>query len=76
MRLWTLYVALPFFIGGFLLLGYSFQYKLNFAACAIGWVMAEFAILVTVRASFSDMLESADILLPTDRLRVRIPQQR
>ena len=48
MRLWTLYFALPFFIAGFLLLGYSFQYKLNFAACAIGWVMAEFAILVTV----------------------------
>ena len=48
MRLWTLYMALPFYIAGFLMLGYSFQYKLNFAVCAVGWVIAEFAILVTV----------------------------
>jgi hypothetical protein len=50
MRLWTLYAALPFFVGGFVLLGYSFEYKLNFAAAVVGWVMAEFAILVSVCA--------------------------
>lgn len=47
MRLWTLYFALPFFVAGFLMLGASFQYKLNFAVAAIGWVLAEFSILLT-----------------------------
>lgn len=67
MRLWTLYFALPFYIAGFVLLGYCFEgelgirsaytglflttrslsEKLNFAGTAIGWVIAEMAILMT-----------------------------
>lgn len=53
MRLWTLYVALPFFVGGFLMLGYAFEYKLNFALAVVGWIMAEFAILTTTVCTYA-----------------------
>ncbi|KAJ9115483.1 hypothetical protein QFC22_005241 [Naganishia vaughanmartiniae] len=47
MRLWTLYLGLPFFAAGFILLGAGFQYKFNFAGLVVGWVLAEFGILVS-----------------------------
>ncbi|ORY88677.1 major facilitator superfamily domain-containing protein [Leucosporidium creatinivorum] len=45
-RLWTCYVAIPFFVAGFVLIGAGFQYKLSVAALVFGWGMAEFAILI------------------------------
>ncbi|GHJ89596.1 hypothetical protein NliqN6_5998 [Naganishia liquefaciens] len=47
MRLWTLYLGLPFFAAGFIILGAGFQYKFNFAGLVIGWVLAEFGILIS-----------------------------
>ncbi|GAA6030002.1 hypothetical protein JCM8097_009209 [Rhodosporidiobolus ruineniae] len=46
MRLWTCYIAIPFFVVGFCLLGVSFEKKLNIAGVIFGWGLAEFAILV------------------------------
>lgn len=53
MRLWTLYIALPFYVAGFILLGASFQNRLPVAALIFGWGMAEIAIMVTTVAVYA-----------------------
>ncbi|EGG00294.1 uncharacterized protein MELLADRAFT_111982 [Melampsora larici-populina 98AG31] len=50
MRLWTLYIALPMYVGGLILLGAAFQEKLSVAAIVIGWGLAEVATMVTTVA--------------------------
>jgi len=47
MRLWTLYVAMPFFVAGFITLGECFEYKLNVGGLVMGWFLAEFGILLS-----------------------------
>ena len=39
MRLWTLYLALPFFIIGFVVLGECFEHKLNVGGLVMGWLV-------------------------------------
>ncbi|GAA6020608.1 hypothetical protein JCM8202_006321 [Rhodotorula sphaerocarpa] len=46
MRLWTIYLGMPFFIVGMCLLGVAYHEKLNIAAVVFGWGMAEFGILL------------------------------
>ncbi|GAA6061104.1 hypothetical protein JCM10212_006135 [Sporobolomyces blumeae] len=52
-RLWTCYLAIPFFVGGFVLLGAAFEKKLNVAAIVFGWGLAEFAILVNTVSCYN-----------------------
>jgi len=47
MRLWTLYLALPIYIVGFVTLGASFQKHLSTGAIIMGWGLAEVAIMIT-----------------------------
>ncbi|KAH8917870.1 MFS general substrate transporter, partial [Atractiella rhizophila] len=55
MRLWTLYIALPFFIAGFIIIGECFEHKLNVGGLVIGWIasrahrtsLGESAVLVS-----------------------------
>ena len=53
MRLWTVYPAILFFIGGFVLLGYTYEKKLGAAGIVFGWGMAEVAILVQTVAIYA-----------------------
>ncbi|GAA5826175.1 hypothetical protein JCM11251_007194 [Rhodosporidiobolus azoricus] len=53
MRLWTCYIAIPFFIVGFCLLGVSFEKKLSIAGVIFGWGLAEFAILINTVAVYA-----------------------
>ncbi|KAH9821125.1 major facilitator superfamily domain-containing protein [Melampsora americana] len=50
MRLWTLYIGLPLYVGGLVLLGAAFQEKLSVAAIVFGWGLAEVATMVTTVA--------------------------
>ncbi|KAH9821126.1 major facilitator superfamily domain-containing protein [Melampsora americana] len=50
MRLWTLYIALPLYVGGLVLLGAAFQEKLSVAAIIFGWGLAEVATMMTTVA--------------------------
>ncbi|GAA5966202.1 hypothetical protein JCM21900_003331 [Sporobolomyces salmonicolor] len=52
-RLWTCYIAMPFFIGGFVLLGAAFEKKLSVAAIVFGWGLAQFAVLINTVAVYS-----------------------
>ncbi|BGP37217.1 hypothetical protein JCM10449v2_001122 [Rhodotorula kratochvilovae] len=53
MRLWSCYVAIPFFIVGFCLLGVAFEKKLNVASVIFGWGLAEFGILINTVAVYA-----------------------
>ncbi|GAA6000919.1 hypothetical protein JCM10207_004719 [Rhodosporidiobolus poonsookiae] len=53
MRLWTCYIAIPFFVVGFCLLGVSFEKKLSVAGVVFGWGLAEFAILINTVAVYA-----------------------
>ncbi|GAA5924151.1 uncharacterized protein JCM15063_005558 [Sporobolomyces koalae] len=55
-RLWTIYFAIPFFVGGFVLLGAAFEKKLPVAALIFGWGMAEFAILINTVAVYAYLM--------------------
>ncbi|KAH8915683.1 MFS general substrate transporter, partial [Atractiella rhizophila] len=46
-RLWTLYFALPLFIGGFITIGECFEYKLNVGGLVVGWIVAESSIMIS-----------------------------
>ncbi|BGP13222.1 hypothetical protein JCM10213_005008 [Rhodosporidiobolus nylandii] len=52
-RLWTCYIAIPFFVVGFCLLGVSFEKKLSVAGVIWGWGLAEFAILINTVAVYA-----------------------
>ena len=43
MRLWSIYIAMPFFIVGMCLLGWAYEEKPSIVAVIFGWGMAEYA---------------------------------
>lgn len=47
MRLWSIYIAMPFFIVGMCLLGWAYEEKPSIAAVIFGWGMAEYAVSLT-----------------------------
>ncbi|KAH9918647.1 MFS general substrate transporter [Fomitopsis serialis] len=53
MRLWTIYIALPLYICGFLVLGASFQKHLGVGALVMGWGIAEVAVMITTVAVYA-----------------------
>ncbi|KZS87001.1 MFS general substrate transporter [Sistotremastrum niveocremeum HHB9708] len=53
MRLWMLYLALPIYIAGFVLIGASFQKRLSVAALVFGWGMAEVATMMSTVAVYA-----------------------
>ncbi|GAA6008592.1 hypothetical protein JCM11491_003359 [Sporobolomyces phaffii] len=52
-RLWTMFFAIPFFVAGFVLLGFCFERKLPVVALIFGWGLAEFGVLVTTVAGYA-----------------------
>lgn len=53
-RLWTIWVALPIFVAGFVMLGVAFQNKnLSIAAVIFGWGFAELGIMITTVAIYN-----------------------
>ncbi|GAA5850501.1 hypothetical protein JCM5353_004758 [Sporobolomyces roseus] len=55
-RLWSIYVAIPFFVAGFVLLGAAFEKKLPVVAIIFGWGMAEFGILINTVAVYAYLM--------------------
>ncbi|KAG0148711.1 hypothetical protein CROQUDRAFT_654544 [Cronartium quercuum f. sp. fusiforme G11] len=53
MRLWTLYVGLPPFIVGFVLLGAAFEKKLHLAILVLGWGLAQIAVMISTVACYN-----------------------
>ncbi|KAH9941285.1 MFS general substrate transporter [Epithele typhae] len=52
-RLWTCWVALPFYVAGFVLLGAAFQMHLPVAALVMGWVLAIAAVMVNTATVYA-----------------------
>ncbi|TFY60298.1 hypothetical protein EVJ58_g5242 [Rhodofomes roseus] len=53
MRLWTVYIAVPLYICGFLVLGASFQKHLGVGALVMGWGIAEVAVMICTVAVYA-----------------------
>ncbi|TKA57187.1 hypothetical protein B0A53_01143 [Rhodotorula sp. CCFEE 5036] len=53
MRLWSIYIAMPFFIVGMCLLGWAYEEKPSIVAVIFGWGMAEFGILILTVATYN-----------------------
>ncbi|KAI0725731.1 MFS general substrate transporter [Fomitopsis betulina] len=53
MRLWTIYVAVPLYVCGFLVLGASFQKHLSVGALVMGWGISEVAVMVATVAVYA-----------------------
>ncbi|GAA5979068.1 hypothetical protein JCM10908_002794 [Rhodotorula pacifica] len=55
MRLWSNYLGIPFFFAGMILLGFSYEKKLNVGAVIMGWGMAEFGIVLITIACYNTL---------------------
>ncbi|EPS95319.1 hypothetical protein FOMPIDRAFT_1032972 [Fomitopsis schrenkii] len=53
MRLWTIYIAVPLYVCGFLVLGASFQKHLGVGALVMGWGIAEVAVMIATVAVYA-----------------------
>lgn len=53
MRLWMLYLALPLYICGFVVIGAAFQNHLTIGALIMGWGIAECATMMTTVAVYA-----------------------
>ncbi|KAF8340130.1 major facilitator superfamily domain-containing protein [Amanita rubescens] len=52
-RLWACYLAVPFFVCGFIVIGASFQKHLSLGAVIMGWGIAEFSIMINTVAVYA-----------------------
>jgi len=55
MRLWTLYLVLPFYVAGFVTLGACFRDKLSLGGVVMGWLIAQCANLMNTVAVYAYM---------------------
>ncbi|KAI3616836.1 mfs transporter [Moniliophthora roreri] len=52
-RLWTLYISIPLYLCGFLVLGTALQHHLHIAVIVIGWGIAQIADLMSAVAVYA-----------------------